>query len=139
MLAGNLHQLRKNLHIPGNDQGWDFAAQQILEYLSPLLQGHGLQEGELRLAQNLQAFWLEVVIKAHQLQGRAVHVGDGDHPGVIVQALVDHLKVKILHQLAEAGRVPLLHIPIIICHYTVYVPFSQVLWGGSNFFRIFAK
>ena len=137
VLAGNLHQLGKNLHIPGNDQGWDFAAQQILEYLSPLLQGHGLQKGELRLAQNLQAFWLEVVIKAHQLQGRAVHVGDGDHPGVIVQALVDHLKVKILHQLAEAGRVASYFFHIWVLH-PVRCPAPAHTYNYMSLYRICA-
>ena len=115
VLAGNLHQLGKNLHIPGNDQGWDFAAQQVLEYLPPLLQGHGLQECKLRLAQNLQAFGLKIVVKTHQLQGRTVHIRNGDHPCVIIQALIYDLQVKILHQPAEAGRVAsyFLHIQVL--------------------------
>ena len=50
MLLRKLQQLRRDLHVPGDDEGGYLAAQQILQYLSAVLGGHALEEHHLGLA-----------------------------------------------------------------------------------------
>ncbi len=102
----------EDLHVPGDDEGRYLAAQQVVEHPAAVLQLHGLEEGHLGLAEHLQALGLEVVVKAHQLQGRAIHIGNAHRALVIVAAPAHDLHIKILHQLAELGG-GALHL---ICH-----------------------
>ena len=130
VLPGNLQQLGEDLHVPGDDEGRYLAAQQIVEHPAAVLQLHGLEEGHLGLAEHLQALGLEVVVKAHQLQGRAIHIGNAHRALVIVAAPAHDLHIKILHQLAELGG-GALHL---ICHMeapcsSVYI-YSIISYGG---------
>jgi len=104
MLFRQLQQLRRHLHIPGDDEGRYLAAQQILQHFSATLGGHTLEEHHLSLAQNLQADGLEVLIKPHQLQRRTIDIGDGHGLYIKIRGLIQHLHVKLRHQLRELGR-----------------------------------
>ena len=103
---GDLQQLRKDLHVACHDQRRDLAGEKLLKDLAPTLHRHGFQIGHLRPAQDLQAFGLKIVVKAHQLQRRTVHVQNGDLPGVVIRSLQQDLQSEGLHQIAQLRRGP---------------------------------
>ena len=104
MLLGHLQQFAEHLQIAGDDERGKAVTHQAVKDPRPLFGGHAGEKAHLALSQNQQALGVEIVIKAHQLQGRAEHVRHGDDAGVIVAALAEDLHMKIFRQLLYAGR-----------------------------------
>ena len=104
VLLRHLHQLRRGLHVPGNDQRRERVTQQLVEYAGALRLRHPVEIAHLAPSQNLQALVVKIVVKAHQLQGRPVHVRNGHNGVVKIPALVEDLHTEDLHHLFQAGR-----------------------------------
>lgn len=103
VLVRHLHQLRRRLHIPRHDHCRERIAHQLVEHTQTLCLGHALQIAYLAPAQYLQALVVKIIVKAYQLQGGPIHVGNGDHRAVIVAAAVQYFHAEGLHHFFQAG------------------------------------
>ena len=103
VLVRHLHQLRRRLHIPRHDHRRERIAHQLVEHTQTLCLGHALQIAYLAPSQYLQALVVKIIVKAYQLQGGPIHVGNGDHRAVIVAAAVQYFHTEGLHHFFQAG------------------------------------
>ena len=94
-------------------QGRDVVAHEALEGQAPLLPAQGAEIGGFHPADDLQAPGVEVVVKAGELHGGAVHVRRGQHGLFIVLGQVDGAQIVVGHNgleldgiLASHGRRP---------------------------------
>ena len=105
VLLRHFQQLGRGVHAPGHDHGRERIAEELVEHAAALRLRHAVQVAHFAAAQYLQALVVEVVVKAHQLECGAVHVGNGDDGGIEITAAVEDLHVEGLDHFFQAGRV----------------------------------
>ena len=94
MLLGALQALREAVQPPGDHQGGNVIQEQIVKALAPALVAQALEIGHLRLADDLQAAGVKIVVKVMELEAGTVHVRDGQLGGFKVAALVEYLQIE---------------------------------------------
>ena len=102
--------IRDRVHPPGDDEGGDVVAQQLLEAQPPLLLRQAGEIGGLHPADHLQAFGVEVVEEAGELEAGAVDVLRVDGPALILLGPPQDLQMKLLNEFSKLDAVQTLHI-----------------------------
>ena len=108
VLDGALDALREAVQAPGDDQGGDVVEEEVVEALAALGLAEPAQIGDLRLADDLEAAGVEVVIEALELEAGPVQVRHGQHGRAEIAPLVQHLQVEEGHEI--------LHFQTILTH-----------------------
>ena len=94
MLLGTLQALREAVQPPGDHQGGNVIQEQIVKALAAALVAQSLKIRHLRLADDLQAAGVKIVVKVVELKAGTVHVRDGQLGGVKIAALVEYLQIE---------------------------------------------
>ena len=109
VLLRHIQALLEGPYPVADDQGADVVLHELLEGLEPLFRAEGVQIGALHPAYHLDAVGVEVIVKAGELHGGAVHVGGFDKGRLIVLGSVQGLELVFLHQRFKFDRILAYH------------------------------
>ena len=101
ILLRHLHALGIGIDPPGDDEGGDILAEQLLKALPPLVRRQAGEVGILHLADDLEPVGIKIVKKTGELQAGAVHILGADGLILIAGSAPQHLQVELFDQLAQ--------------------------------------